>query len=82
MSKCIRYLHIMSKKDVIQMQGEVLEKLPRAAFRVKLEGGHVVAGHVAGKMRIHPIRILPSDTMTVELAPYDLSRVRIVFGAR
>ena len=54
------------------MQGEVLENLPNATFRVKLENGHVVLGHISGKMRMHYIRILPGDKVTVELTPYDL----------
>ena len=73
---------ISSKEDVIQMQGEVLENLPNATFRVKLENGHVVLGHISGKMRMHYIRILPGDKVTVELTPYDLSRARIVFRVR
>jgi translation initiation factor IF-1 len=72
----------MAKDDVIQMQGEVLENLPNATFRVKLENGHVVLGHISGKMRMHYIRILPGDKVTVELTPYDLSRARIVFRAK
>jgi translation initiation factor IF-1 len=72
----------MSKDDVIQMQGEVVENLPNATFRVKLENGHVVLGHISGKMRMHYIRILPGDKVTVELTPYDLSRARIVFRAK
>ena len=72
----------MSKDDVIQMQGEILENLPNATFRVKLENGHVVLGHISGKMRMHYIRILPGDKVTVELTPYDLSRARIVFRAK
>jgi translation initiation factor IF-1 len=69
----------MSKEDVIQMQGEVLENLPNATFRVKLENGHVVLGHISGKMRMHYIRILPGDRVQVELTPYDLSRGRITY---
>ncbi|MDZ7592317.1 MAG: translation initiation factor IF-1 [Rubrivivax sp.] len=72
----------MSKDDVIQMPGEILEKLPHTNFRVKLENGHIVLGHFAGKMRLHSIRILPGDKGTVELTPYDLSRARIVFRAK
>ena len=72
----------MAKDDVIQMQGEVVENLPNATFRVKLENGHVVLGHISGKMRMHYIRILPGDKVTVELTPYDLSRARIVFRAK
>ena len=69
----------MSKEDVIQMQGEVLENLPNATFRVKLENGHVVLGHISGKMRKHFIRILNGDKVTVELSPYDLTRGRITY---
>ena len=69
----------MSKDDVIQMQGEVVENLPNATFRVKLENGHVVLGHISGKMRMHYIRILPDDKVIVELSPYDLTRGRIVY---
>ena len=72
----------MAKDDVIQMQGEILENLPNATFRVRLENGHVVLGHISGKMRMHYIRILPGDKVTVELTPYDLSRARIVFRAK
>jgi translation initiation factor IF-1 len=72
----------MTKEDVTRMQGEILEALPNATFRVKLENGHVVVGHVAGTMRMHYIRMLPGDKVTVELAPYDLSRARIVFRAK
>ena len=72
----------MSKEDTIQMQGEILETLPNATFRVKLENGHVVLGHISGKMRMHYIRILPGDKVTVELTPYDLSRGRIIFRAK
>ena len=69
----------MAKDDVIQMQGEVLENLPNATFRVKLENGHVVLGHISGKMRKNFIRILPGDKVAVELSPYDLTRGRIVY---
>ena len=69
----------MSKEDTIQMQGEILEMLPNATFRVKLENGHVVLGHISGKMRMHYIRILPGDRVQVELTPYDLSRGRITY---
>ena len=64
----------MSKEDVIQMQGEVEESLPNATFRIKLENGHVVLGHISGKMRMHYIRILPGDKVNVELTPYDLTQ--------
>ena len=72
----------MAKEDVIQMQGEVEESLPNATFRVKLENGFVVLGHISGKMRMHYIRILPGDKVTVELTPYDLTRGRITFRAK
>mgnify|MGYP003335810248 FL=1 len=69
----------MSKEDVIQMQGEIIDNLPNATFRVKLENGHVVLGHISGKMRMHYIRILPGDKVGVEMSPYDLSRGRIIY---
>jgi translation initiation factor IF-1 len=72
----------MSKEDVIEMQGEVLENLPNATFRVKLENGHVVLGYISGKMRMHYIRILPGDKVTVQLTPYDFNKARIVFRAK
>ncbi|MDA8416246.1 MAG: translation initiation factor IF-1 [Betaproteobacteria bacterium] len=72
----------MAKEDTIEMQGEILETLPNATFRVKLENDHVVLGHISGKMRMHYIRILPGDKVTVELTPYDLSRCRIIFRAK
>ncbi|EXI78138.1 MAG: translation initiation factor IF-1 [Candidatus Accumulibacter phosphatis] len=72
----------MAKEDLIEMQGEVIENLPNATFRVKLENGHMVLGFISGKMRMHYIRILPGDKVTVQLTPYDLSRARIVFRAK
>ncbi len=72
----------MHKDDVIQMAGEIVENLPNAMFRVKLENGHVVLGHMSGKMRMHYIRILPGDKVTVEMTPYDLTRARIIFRAK
>ena len=72
----------MSKEDVIEMQGEVVENLPNATFRVKLENNHVVLGHISGKMRMNYIRILPGDKVTVQLTPYDLTKGRIVFRAK
>ena len=72
----------MSKDDVIQMAGEVVENLPNAMFRVKLENGHVVLGHISGKMRMFYIKILPGDKVTVELSPYDLTRGRITYRAK
>ena len=72
----------MAKEETIQMQGEVTETLPNATFRVQLENGHNVLAHISGKMRMHYIRILPGDKVTVDLTPYDLSRARITFRAK
>ena len=69
----------MAKEDLIQVTGKVLETLPNAMFRIELDNGHKVLAHVSGKMRMHFIRILPGDRVTVEVSPYDLSRGRIVF---
>lgn len=66
-----------NKDDVIQMEGVVLKTLPNAMFKVKIEGGHEILGHVSGKMRMHYIRILVGDKVLIELSPYDLSRGRI-----
>lgn len=68
----------MAKKDAIRIDAEVIDALPNAMFRVRLENGHEIIAHVSGKMRMHFIRILPGDTVTVELSPYDLNRGRIV----
>ncbi len=70
------------KEEAIQVEGTVLEALPNAVFRVEMENGHRVLAHVAGKMRMHFIRILPGDKVTVELSPYDLTRGRITFRMR
>lgn len=72
----------MPKEENIQVEGKVLESLPNARFRVELENGHKILAHVAGKMRMHFIRILPGDKVTVELSPYDLTRGRITFRIR
>ena len=72
----------MTKEDVIEMQGEVVENLPNATFKVKLENGHVIYAFISGKMRMNYIRILPGDKVTVQMTPYDLTRARIVFRAR
>jgi translation initiation factor IF-1 len=64
-------------KDVIEAQGKVLEALPNALFKVVLDNGHEILGHISGKMRLNRIKILPGDTVTVELTPYDLSKGRI-----
>jgi len=67
------------KEETIQVEGKVIEPLPNALFRVELDNGHQVLAHVSGKMRMHFIRILPGDKVTVELSPYDLSRGRIIY---
>ena len=69
----------MSKEDVIEVEGTVVEALPNAMFQVELENGHVVLAHVSGKMRMNFIRILPGDKVTMELTPYDISRGRITY---
>ena len=69
----------MSKEDVIEIEGTVVEALPNAMFQVELENGHVVLAHVSGKMRMNFIRILPGDKVTMELTPYDLNRGRITY---
>ncbi len=69
----------MGKEDVIEVQGAVTETLPNAMFRVKVENGHKILAHISGKMRMHFIRILPGDKVTVELSPYDLTRGRITY---
>ena len=72
----------MAKEEKVEFEGEVIEALPNAMFRVKLDNDHVVLGHVAGKMRRFRIRILPGDRVRVELSPYDLDRARIVYRHR
>ena len=69
----------MSKQDVIDVEGTILESLPNAMFQVKLENGHVILAHISGKIRMNFIKILPGDRVTVELTPYDLSRGRITY---
>jgi translation initiation factor IF-1 len=69
----------MAKQDGIQVEGKVIAALPNATFKVELDNGHVVLGHISGTMRKHYIRILPDDRVLVELSPYDLSRGRITY---
>ena len=69
----------MPKKETIEVEGVVVEPLPNAMFRVELPNGHKVLAHISGKMRMHFIKILPGDKVTVELSPYDLTRGRIIF---
>jgi translation initiation factor IF-1 len=72
----------MSKEEAIEVEGTVIEPLPNAMFRVKLENEHVVLAHISGKMRKYFIKILPGDKVTVELSPYDLSRGRITYRVK
>jgi translation initiation factor IF-1 len=72
----------MPKEDAIEVTGTVIETLPNAMFRVELESGHRVLAHISGKMRMHFIKILPGDKVTVELSPYDLTRGRIIYRAK
>lgn len=69
----------MSKEDAIELEGKVIEPLPNAMFKVELENGHQVLAHISGKMRMHYIKILSGDKVTVELSPYDLDRGRITY---
>ena len=72
----------MSKADVIEVEGKVIEKLPNAMFKVELENGHVVLGIISGKRRMNYIKILPGDMVTLEMSPYDLTKGRIVWRAK
>ncbi|MDD5425438.1 MAG: translation initiation factor IF-1 [candidate division Zixibacteria bacterium] len=69
----------MAKEETITVEGKVIEPLPNAMFRVELDNGHKVLAHISGKMRMHFIKILPGDKVTVELSPYDLTRGRITY---
>ena len=69
----------MSKEDVIEVEGTVIETLPNTNFKVELENGHEILAHVSGKIRMHYIRILPGDKVTVEMSPYDLTKGRIIW---
>jgi len=72
----------MPKEEAIKVEGTVVETLPNAMFRVELENKHLILAHISGKMRMHFIKILPGDTVTVELSPYDLSRGRITYRSK
>ncbi len=72
----------MSKEDVIEVEGTVVETLPNAMFRVELENGHRLLAHISGKMRMHFIKILPGDRVSVQMSPYDLNRGRITYRAK
>ncbi|MFO7496458.1 MAG: translation initiation factor IF-1 [Desulfobacterales bacterium] len=72
----------MAKEEPIKVQGKVIETLPNAMFKVELENGHQILAHISGKMRMHFIKILPGDTVNVELSPYDLTRGRITYRSK
>ena len=72
----------MTREDIIEFEGVVLKTLPNATFRVKLENDHEVMAHISGKMRMHYIKILPGDKVTVQFSPYDLNRGRIVYRTK
>jgi len=72
----------MAKEEPIEVEGTVVEPLPNAMFRVKLDNGHIVLAHISGKMRMHYIRILSGDKVTIELSPYDLNRGRIIYRSK
>ncbi|KPA10754.1 Translation initiation factor IF-1 [Candidatus Magnetomorum sp. HK-1] len=72
----------MAKEEAIKVQGTVIETLPNAMFRVELENKHKILAHISGKMRMHFIKILPGDSVTVELSPYDLTRGRITYRSK
>ena len=72
----------MSKEDVIEVSGKIIEALPNATFQVELENGHKILSHVIGKLRMNFIRILPGDKVTVEMSPYDLTKGRITWRAK
>jgi len=70
---------ILNAKDFIEMQGEVLELMPAASFRIKLENGHEIFAHLSGKMRMNKIRLLPGDKVKMQISPYDLTKGRIIY---
>ncbi len=72
----------MSKQDMIEVEGVVLEAMPNATFKVEIQGGHVILAHISGKLRMNFIRILPGDKVTVEMSPYDLTRGRITWRSK
>ena len=73
---------LMAKDDVLELEGTVLEALPNAMFKVELENGHQILAHISGKLRMHYIRILPGDKVTVEMSTYDLTKGRITWRAK
>ena len=81
-AKRIKEVLRLSKDDVIEVEGTVLEKLPNAMFQVELENGHQILAHISGKLRMNFIRILPGDKVLVEMSPYDLTKGRIIWRAK
>ena len=73
---------MMAKSDAIEIEGQVIEKLPNTMFKVELENGHIILAHISGKLRTNNIKILPGDKVTVELSPYDLSKGRITWRTK
>lgn len=72
----------MSKEDIIELEGVVVEAMPNATFKVEIPGGHIILAHISGKLRMNFIRILPGDKVTVEMSPYDLTRGRITWRSK
>ena len=72
----------MSKEDMIEIEGTVVEAMPNARFKVEIQGGHTILAHISGKLRMNFIRILPGDKVTVEMSPYDLTRGRITWRSK
>ena len=72
----------MAKGDVIEVEGTGIENLPNAMFKVEIEGGHIVLGHISGKLRMNFIRVLPGDKVTIEMSPYDLTKGRIIWRSK
>ena len=72
----------MSKEDIIELEGVVLEAMPNAMFKVEMQGGHQILAHISGKLRMNYIRILPGDKVTVEMSPYDLTKGRITWRSK
>ena len=72
----------MSKADIIEVEGTVLEKLPNAMFKVSLQNNHIILAHISGKLRMNNIRILPGDRVTIEMSPYDLTKGRIIWRSK
>ena len=81
-ARCERGTDLLSKSDVIEMEGKVIEALPNAMFQVELQNGHQILAHISGKMRMNFIRIYPGDKVTIELSPYDLTRGRITWRSK